>query len=458
MFSMLLSAVILILAGVLVQTLQQQDKLKKALYKYETLSDREKYQKRLESDINFLESDINAKKNELISLDSQKDTIHIQVRKLKQQLSNFEEEEHIQSFGFYKPKYDLISSDDYAIQLKNIELQQKQMIKNETAAICGTPWVVKDSRKEGKKMEKSFIKLVLTTFNIECEGILIKVKHSNIIQSEDKIIRSFKKLNKLSEVTDCNITQDYLELKIRELQIKYEMECKRQEEREFKQAVIQENKQRDSVEKARREIEVTEEREQQHLQELEQFQRDILQLEGEKRNQLELKIKQLEQQVSQDINDKENAISRSKMIKSGIIFVISNIGSLGRDVYRLSMTKSSKPDEYISTMTPIVPFPFDVHLKIFSEDAIDTLKLLHQRFYDRRINIINERREFFRVTLDEIYNAVQDIAKQTGTLTILHDEKAPQAYEYRRTQATQKRQASNIQDVYSLEIENDATA
>jgi hypothetical protein len=348
MFSMLLSAVILILAGILVQTLQQQKKLKKALYKYESLSDREKYQKGLESDINFLESDINAKKNELISLDSEKDTIHIQVRKLKQQLSNLEEEEYIQSFGFYKPKYDLVSSGDYVIQLKNVESQQKQMIKNGTAAICGTPWVVKDSRKEGEKMAKSFIKLVLTTFNIECEDILIKVKHSNIIQSEDKIRRSFKKLNKLSEVTDCNITQDYLELKIREIQIKYEMECKRQEERELKQAVLQENKQRDSVEKARREIEIAEEREQQHLRELEQFKRDVLQLEGEKRNQLELKIQQLEKQVSQDINDKENAISRSKMVKSGIIFVISNIGSLGRDIYRLSMTKSSKPAEGVT--------------------------------------------------------------------------------------------------------------
>ncbi|MBD2777597.1 GIY-YIG nuclease family protein [Iningainema tapete] len=133
------------------------------------------------------------------------------------------------------------------------------------------------------------------------------------------------------------------------------------------------------------------------------------------------------------------------MIKSGVIFVISNIGSIGRDIYRISMTKSSKPDEYVSVMTPVVPFPFDIHLKIFSEDAIDTLRLLHQRFYDKRVNIVNERREFFRLSLDEIYRTVEEISQQTGALTILKNERVPQAYEYRRI-AAQKKQHSTSKD------------
>jgi len=122
-----------------------------------------------------------------------------------------------------------------------------------------------------------------------------------------------------------------------------------------------------------------------------------------------------------------------------LIYVISNIGSLGRDIYRIFMTKSSKPDVYVRTMNPSVPFPFDVHFKLFSEDASETVQYLHQQFNDKRVNIANEKREFFKVRLDEIEQVVQKIYRETGALTIEKFEKVPQALEYRRTQAAERR-------------------
>jgi hypothetical protein len=113
------------------------------------------------------------------------------------------------------------------------------------------------------------------------------------------------------------------------------------------------------------------------------------------------------------------------------------------------MTNRSNPDEYIREMNPVVPFKFDVHFKIFSEDALDTLEKLHQRFADKRVNVVNARRDFFKVSMDEIEQAVQEMARQTGVLTINEFEREPRAYEYHQTLAARKKhQYSTSNDSY----------
>ncbi len=161
----------------------------------------------------------------------------------------------------------------------------------------------------------------------------------------------------------------------------------------------------------------------------------------------------MEQQVAEDRNDKDNAISESRRLKSGYIYIISNIGSLGRDIYRICITSRSQEDDYIRRMNPTVPFEFDVHFKIFSEDALDTLQRLHQRFNDKRVNVVNSRRDFFKVSMDEIEQVVKEIKKKTGVLRIDVFEQAPQAYEYRQTLAVRKKyQQPNANNTF-LEVD-----
>jgi hypothetical protein len=161
-------------------------------------------------------------------------------------------------------------------------------------------------------------------------------------------------------------------------------------------------------------------------------------------------VQNLKNLIAKATGDRERATSRSKMIKSGVIYVLSNTGSLGRDVYRICMTKSSKPDDYVREMTPIVPFPFDIHFRIESEDASDTLERLRTCFSNRRVNLINGRREFFRVSFDEINQAIDEIAKQTGVLKNIHCERVPEAYEYRRTVAAERRKGQDVNSVSSV--------
>ena len=362
-----------------------------------------------------------------------KENLTQQVSVLRQELSNLEEEEYIQSFGFYEPKYDFINSEDYAARLKQIKSEQKKMIRDGTAALCQTKWIVKDSEKMGRKLTQDFLKLVLIAFNTEAEDVIDKVKHSNIQSSEERIFKSFERLNKLSETTTCEITQKYLSLKLSELHLWYEMICKKQQEKEQEQERRKDENERKALVKDEEEVKKAEQKEEMYQQKIDDIRQAIQQSEGERRKQLEFENNRLQGELEKAKVDTEQAISSFRARKEGYIYVISNVGSLGKGIYRIC--KSVRDENFISEMNPVLPFPFDVHFRIFSEDSSDILRSLHNRFQFKRVNLHNNKREFFQVSIDEIAQAIDEIKRQpeTGVLHILRSDRVAQAFEYQRT-------------------------
>lgn len=372
-----------------------------------------------------------ASTGELNGLTRTKEELTKHVNNLRQQLSSLEEESYIQSFGFYEPKYDFINSEGYAAKLKKVKSEQKRMIKERTAVLSQTKLVFNNSEVQGQELTENLRKLILIAFNTEAEDVILKVKHSNIESSKERIVRSFNRLNKLSKTTTCKITQEYLNLKVSELYLQYEMACKKQQEKEQEQERRKDDNERRVLAKAEEEIRKSEQKEENYRQRIEEIRRAIQQEEGEKRKQLELENNRLQQELENAQVETEQATSRYKARKAGYIYVISNVGSLGQDIYRIC--KSVREDDYISEMNPVLPFPFDVHFKVFSEDVSDTLKRLHSQFQNKRVNLINDRREFFQISIDEIAQAIDEINRQTGVLNIVSSERVAQAYEYRRT-------------------------
>jgi chromosome segregation ATPase len=188
----------------IIYTKRERDRLRQSLRRYDSLASLEEFTAQLDSDVRFkqrefaslnedhnrlllkyeklhsqeeieaqLDSDIRLKQAELAELSQQEGQLEAKLDQLRQQVSDLEEEAYIQSFGFYQPKYDFISSGDYEVQLKRIKSEQKEMIRNNQAAICRTSWVVKDSEKEGQKLAKNFLKLVLTIFNGELNLVVL---------------------------------------------------------------------------------------------------------------------------------------------------------------------------------------------------------------------------------------------------------------------------------------------
>ena len=289
-------------------------------------------------------------------------------------------------------------------------------------------------------MANNFLKLVLTIFNNECDTLVSKMKYSSNVDSvEAKARKHFDRLNKNSEIINCEITEQYLKLKLKELHLQYQREVERYEESEREKAIREEVRDSKKIAKLEKQSEEAEERENRFQQELENALKEQKLSYGVEKEKLEIQVQCLRQEVEKAREEKEEANAQAAMTKAGYIYVVSNIGSLGRNVYRIWMTKSNEPDKSIDIMSRAVPFPFDVHLKFISEEATDTMARLQSTFSDKRINKVNERRGFFNASLEEILQAVKNIREETGVIKSLQfEDQAPSAYEYRRTQAMER--------------------
>ena len=120
---------------------------------------------------------------------------------------------------------------------------------------------------------------------------------------------------------------------------------------------------------------------------------------------------------------------REANIKAGYVYVISNIGSFGENVYKIGMTRRLEPMERIDELGGAsVPFKFDVHAMIFSDNAPALEAALHRAFENKKLNMVNRRREFFNVTLDEIEEVVKKNYDKTVEFVRL-----PEAEQYRES-------------------------
>ena len=153
--------------------------------------------------------------------------------------------------------------------------------------------------------------------------------------------------------------------------------------------------------------------------------------------QLEKLTKQVslfEAKLDEARKKKERAISRAQLTKSGFVYVISNIGSFGERVYKIGLTRRLEPEERVSELSDAsVPFPFDIHAMLYSNNAPELEYALHQLFQGRQLNLVNARKEFYRnVDLEEI----EAFARNRGLSSQFT--KYPEAREYRETVARRK--------------------
>jgi len=131
---------------------------------------------------------------------------------------------------------------------------------------------------------------------------------------------------------------------------------------------------------------------------------------GEELDEKNELIANLEKQLKEAIAKGERAKSRAQLTKEGHVYIVSNLGSFGEGIYKIGQTRRLDPFERVKELGDAsVPFLFDMHAMIFSENAPALEKKLHEIFHDKRVNLVNNRKEFFKVTLDEIKDEVMNI-------------------------------------------------
>ncbi len=388
-----------------------------------------------QSQLNDIEHVIASRQLELRSLsenvnDLQKrfSDLQNQISLKKQELVAVDDEITFQEYGLYKPTYEFSNSDLYKEKLKEIRDAQKHVIKANTACTGNTNWTVNGSQAQGKKMLKDMQKLLLRAFNTECDDTIDNVKVSNFEKSKERIIKSAEQISKLGTIMQISITQPYINLKLSELALALDFQQKKQEEkehiRELKEQQREEAKAQKEIEEARKKLQ----KEQTHYQNaytklLEQITRS-----GET-EELVAKKQELEAQLA----DTEKAIAdvdyREANKRAGYVYIISNIGAFGENVYKIGMTRRLEPLERISELSDAsVPFNFDVHALIFTDDAPGLETALHTAFESKKVNKINHRREFFRVSLDEIKAEVRKNFDKTVEWVDI-----PEAEQYRQS-------------------------
>jgi hypothetical protein len=335
-------------------------------------------------------------------------------KQLEKDIKLYQNDLEFIELGIYEPIFDLETSEKYKEKITQIATRQKQLIKGGNACVCNTEWSVGNSRKQGEIMTRRYINLTLRAFNGECDALISKVRWNNIKRFEKRIKKAFIAINKLGKSNNTFITDKYLKLKLDELHLIYELAHKKYQEKEEAKAIRDEQRKEERAqrefEKARKDAEMEEKRFQKAL---ELAKKDLGLISGEKLDKLNSQIAQLEQNLKDAHEAKERAISRAQETKSGHVYIISNLGSFGENVYKIGMTRRLEPMDRVKELGDAsVPFTFDLHAMIFSENAPELENLLHKEFDDRRINKVNYRKEYFRVSLDEIEQVINEKYKK----------------------------------------------
>ena len=363
-----------------------------------------------------------------------------ELRKTKRilidEIIELDDKKLFQEFGVYQPQYNFANSDIYKEKLKEIRDAQLEMVKNKTAAVCNTVWKVQGKEELGKKMISETIKLLIRNFNIECDLCISKVKFSNYESSKKRIEKAFMLQNQLHETQNIFITGEYFALKIKELELAYEYQKKKKEEKEELQRKKEELREAEKVAKEIEEKRQELEKEKNHYQkQLDKVNEQIINCHDEEdREYLIEKKERIENHASEVAAALNDLDYREANHKAGYVYIISNIGAFGENIYKIGMTRRLEPEERIAELSGAsVPFKFDIHAMIFSDDAPKLEATLHRHFADKKVNLINGRKEFFNVSLEEIKKVV--LENHDKTVDFINE---PDAEQYRESMMLRK--------------------
>lgn len=416
-----------VLATVLFLQYKKQEQHRKELKKYKTryaeaINKANDYEARYgfiidaEAEFNKITRECNQTKNQLFDLNDEYRKQQSILKALEQQIEVYQDDLELLDMGVYEPHFNFDTPEEYKEQINIGRISQKAMIKNGTAIYCETEWVVSNSKTEGKKMMDRAIKLTARAFNNECEAIISNVNWNNITRMQERMKKCYDDINKLNQTNQIVISDLYLDLKLEELQLVYEYQEKLKQEKD-KQAEIRQQMR----EEARLEQEIinAQKEEIKYQKLLIKAQQQAEKLVGEDLEKLNAEIQALQEKLDEAHQKNERAKSMAQQTKVGHVYVISNIGSFGENVYKIGMTRRLEPMERVYELGDAsVPFLFDVHAMIYSEDAPALEKILHQKFANKRLNLVNHRKEFFRVSLDEIKNVIDELNIDAEFITI----------------------------------------
>ena len=367
-----------------------------------------------------IEQEIAQFKNTKTEIEKELGIVRQELSNLKASLIETEEIAMLQEVGIYQYSTVLESSVVYAEKIKEIEVEIKKRNLADGGAIeAANEWIVNGSASEGRKVIKEFSKLMLRAYNGEVDDAIRTLKPYKMQAAIDRVDKVEKSIEKLGKTMSITINDTYHQLRISEIKLTADYLEKKEEEKEKQK---EEKLRLKEEEKAQKEFE----REKEKLNKELMHHQSILAKANESGD---TKVIEVENQKIAEIQSGINGVEeRSANIRTGYVYVISNIGSFGEEVMKIGLTRRLDPEERIQELSDAsVPFKFDIHALIFHTDAVSLEKQLHQELEKLRVNKVNLRKEFFRVTPA----IVKELLTKLSTENILTFNEKAEAPEWR---------------------------
>jgi hypothetical protein len=320
----------------------------------------------------------------------------------------------LQEVGIYRYHHPLEDAASYKDRLRAVDTQVTEFVKAGTAVLAADMFTFDGSLAKGRKMVADFSKLMLRAYNAEADNCVRSLRSGNITTAQKRLESAVKAIEKLGVFMEMRISPDYHALRIVELELTADFQMKVQEERE------RAREEREQLREQRR-------AEQELAAERERLEKEMahyvsvlasLRASGDNAAADELATRLGDIEAAIEAND-----YRIANIRAGYIYVISNVGAFGPGIVKIGMTRRLEPHDRIRELGDAsVPFRFDTHTLFFSDDAISLEGELHKAFADRRVNFVNERREFFFATPTEVRASL--LEKVGGLLEFSEDAEA----------------------------------
>ena len=352
--------------------------------------------------------------------------IRAELGELNREVVETRERYILQEVGVYEYSHPLEDALAYKDELNKLQSQIKAAARGE-AVTCQVDWSVNGSVREGQKMGRDISKLMLRAYNTAADNCVRSVKPATRVAVKTRLSKERDQIAKLGAALHIEIDAGYHRLRLREIDLTADylmrVEVEREELRAERERLREEAKVAKELARERARLE----KERSHYlaaaQKMRASDGDPASLAA-----LEAKLAELDAAV-------ESVEARVANIRAGYVYVISNVGAFGTDVVKIGLTRRLDPMDRVRELGDAsVPFRFDVHAVFFSDDAVRLENELHRKFSDRRINMVNMRREFFYATPDEVRDALVEM----GTDHVLEFNSEPEALEFRASNPSRR--------------------
>lgn len=325
---------------------------------------------------------------------AERDAARAEYEVLRSEVVVMKNSREFQEVGLFDFDHPAEESTTLAAELATVRAQIKDAIRNKQATSASRGFTFNNSAAQGRRFVNSLSKILLRAYNAEAENAIKTTRAGNLSTAQARLSRAAEQIAKNGSMIDLKITQYFHQLRLQEIELAHrhlkalqrekELERERREElREQRKAEIELKKEQERLEKERAHYLST-----------------IATLESNGDEEGAARVRERLVDVERAIEDVDY---RAANIRAGYVYVISNIGSFGPDVVKIGMTRRLDPMDRVRELGDAsVPYRFDVHALFFADDAVAVESLLHKEFAAQRINQVNLRREYFRVTPHEV--------------------------------------------------------